>query len=907
MAPVRYVEYLEWKKQAQSFASIVAYRIQAFVVSQGTEPERIRGERVDPGYFEMLGVQPMLGRGFAPGEYSPGAPPVLVLSEEFWRRTLNGRTDVIGTTLRLDGVPATVIGVMPGGLRATIIEGGARLWTPLIPSPAEQSLGEGAFAVLARLKPDVALSTARAEMAVIAKRLADQHPEPDRDHTVRVDGLQATLEWAASAPVAKVLIMAVVCLLLISCVNVSCLLLGRAAERRKEVALRSALGAGRGRLVRQFLSESLVFALAGGVAGVGLASLATAWCTAKIGPLLANDGIEKFAIDGRVLAFALLASLATAIIFGVLPALRGSRVDVAGTLKEGAGGFSAGTGRMRLTGLLVTVEVALSVVLVTSGGLLLNSIREYWRFDWGIPLDHRMAMQVTPIERNYDTDSKLLRFYSQLLARAQELPGVESAALVNSMPLHMGAFNAPVRAEGPEPVQAGYRVISPGYHSTAGLGFRAGRAVFRIRFRRPSSGGAGQRIPGRQTLARRERNRLARPGDGTWRTVVGITADIQQGLLKAPNHEISVPYMQAPPKSIRVLLRVPGDPATAAAALRRAARDLDPDLPLGEVQTLRATKEQLGARFEFIMALLCSFAVAALVLAVAGIYGVTSRAVAIRTREIGIRIALGRQPSAHLAPRAAQRPETGPGRHHRRQPVGPDDDQGPAIEDLVDVAGLRLRMDRSRGPAHGHPRRDGCSPTRAPRHPHRHRPCPCKPLPGVVGFRNAEGEPVGPSRTVDLAIGESQQVIYFSSSGEPVRASVEPAEYPSSCFASLEIPVAFLAGLREPLVHPADHGFATYIPAGAGDRVRLSVYRPERLDASCRVRAQLADDRGTPLSQTATLAPGAGKVVFLEAAPEAIGAVPGRKKLSSSTCFPSNRAALSAVWRRHICWIRAAT
>ncbi len=257
MAPVRYVEYLEWKKQAQSFASIVAYRIQPFVVSQGTEPERIRGERVDPGYFEMLGVQPMLGRGFAPGEYSPGAPPVLVLSEEFWRRTLNGRTDVIGTTLRLDGVPATVIGVMPGGLRATIIEGGARLWTPLIPSPAEQSLGEGAFAVLARLKPDVALSTARAEMAVIAKRLADQHPEPDRDHTVRVDGLQATLEWAASAPVAKVLIMAVVCLLLISCVNVSCLLLGRAAERRKEVALRSALGAGRGRLVRQFLSESL--------------------------------------------------------------------------------------------------------------------------------------------------------------------------------------------------------------------------------------------------------------------------------------------------------------------------------------------------------------------------------------------------------------------------------------------------------------------------------------------------------------------------------------------------------------------------------------------------------------------------------------------------------------------------
>jgi predicted permease len=377
---------------------------------------------------------------------------------------------------------------------------------------------------------------------------------------------------------------------------------------------------------------------------VGLASLATAWCTAKIGPLLANDGIDGFTIDGRVLAFALLASMATAIVFGVLPALRGSRVDVAGTLKEGAGGLSSGASRMRLTGLLVTVEVALSVVLVTSGGLLLNSIREYWRFDWGIPLDHRMAMQVTPIERNYDTDSKLLRFYGQLLARARELPGVESAALVNSMPLHMGAYNVPVRAEGPEPIQAGYRVISPGYHSTAGLALRTGRSFSesdsegRPQVALISESLASKLWPGGNAIG----SRLQVNGD--FRTVVGITADVPQDLLKKPNYEVSVPYLQAPPKSIRILVRVPGDPAAAAAALRTAVRSLDPDLPLGEIQTLRATKEQLGARFEFIMVLLCSFAVSALVLAVAGIYGVTSRAVAIRTREIGIRIALGADP-----------------------------------------------------------------------------------------------------------------------------------------------------------------------------------------------------------------------------------------------------------------------
>ncbi len=644
MAPVGYHEFEEWRKQAQSFEHIVAYRQQTFVVTVNSEPARIRGERVAGNYFEMLGVRPILGRGFAPGDYSAGAPPMILLSEEFWRRALNARPDVVGLTLRVDGTLATVVGVMPGRLRATLIEGGPRLWIPLIPSPAELKYGNAAFAVLARLKPGVTAASARAEMAVISKRFASEHPEPDRDWTVRVDGLRDTLAQASSAPVAKVLIMAVGFLLLISCVNVANLLLGRAAGRQKEVALRTALGAGRGRLIRQFLSESLAFALAGGVGGVALAALATSWCSAKMGPLLANDGIEKFVIDERVLGFALLVSAGTAIVFGLLPAFRGSRVDVADTLKEGGTGCSASAARQRLSGLLVIVEVTLSVVLVTSAGLLLHSIAQYWRFDWGIPVEHRVAIQIDPIERNYDTEAKRILVFSQLLARARDLPGVESAALVNSMPLHSGVANARVSLDGSQPVQAGYRVISPGYHATSGLGLRTGRpftdsdAADRLPVALVSESLAAKLWPGKDPLGARVMV------NGTTRTVVGITADLMQDVMRTPKHEVSVPYLQSPSKSMRVLLLVAGDPAPAVAALRQAVHTLDPDLPLGAAQTLQAAKDQLGAPYEFIMTLLASFALASVLLAGAGLYGVTSRAVAVRTREFGIRIALGADP-----------------------------------------------------------------------------------------------------------------------------------------------------------------------------------------------------------------------------------------------------------------------
>ena len=397
--------------------------------------------------------------------------------------------------------------------------------------------------------------------------------------------------------------------------------------------------------MRQFLTESLLYALAGGLAGVGLAVLATVVVQPQISrPLLANDGVDKFVVDGRVLVFALVVSVATAILFGILPALGGTRLSVCEVLKESGPGHSGTASRQRLSGLLVVAEVTLSVVLVAIVGVLVSSILQYWRVDWRFPLDHRLMAVVAPSEKTYDSAAKRQRFFAALLSRAREIPGVESAALASSLPLDMSSPSAKVAAEGAQPRQAPYREISPGYHETLGIALRAGRpfndadAEGRLPVALVSEALAAKLWPDRDPLgARIQVNK-------TWRQVVGITADVNQSISRVPRQEVCVPYAQAAPRFMRLVLRTAGDPAALADPVRQAIRELDADLPVPEIRTLQGAADLLRAPYEFMLTLLCSFAGAAVLLAGAGIYGVTSRAVAIRTREIGIRIALGADP-----------------------------------------------------------------------------------------------------------------------------------------------------------------------------------------------------------------------------------------------------------------------